>query len=265
MSGGGMQNGTAGGMTGVEADAFSQAYVDGELAGVDRDSFEQHLLECDRCSRGCRLQSRFKAAIRGHLPPREVPANLKRRIEAAIALAPPPPRRWRWQLWPRMAPAMLALGAIAVIVVGTRQQPSLALQQAIRTFNAPMPMDIVDSSCAMVAEWFRGKVDFPVRTPAEKVGARCEGGRLLIVRDRLAAYLLMRSLSGHKLAVLVYDGEDDMESPHRRVVEGIDVHFVTQSGASSAGFRGPDGLSYVVTGDLDPDSLANFLTATLRR
>jgi anti-sigma factor RsiW len=248
-----------------EADAFSHAYVDGELAGVDRDTFEQHLLECDRCSHGCRLQSRFKAAIRGHLPPREVPAALRQRIEAAIALAPPPPRRWRWQLWPRMAPAMLAVGAIAVIVVGTRQQPSLALQQAIRTFNSPMPMDVVDSSCAMVAEWFRGKVDFPVRNPAERVGARCEGGRLLTMRDRLAAYLMMRSLSGHKLAVLVFDGDgEELEAPMRRVVEGIDVHFVTQSGASSAAFRGPDGLSYVVTGDLDLDSLANFLTATLR-
>ena len=249
-----------------EADAFSHAYVDGELAGVDRDSFEQHLLECDRCSHGCRLQSRFKAAVRGHLPPREVPARLKRRIEAAIALAPPPPRRWRWQLFPRMAPVVLAAGALAVIIVGTRQQPSLALQQAIRTFNAPVPMDVVDSNCAMVAEWFRGKVDFPVKPPVERVGARCEGGRLLTMRDRMAAYLTMRALSGHKLAILVFDGEhEELEAPVRRSLEGIDVHFVTQSGASSAAFRGPDGLSYVVTGDLDVESLANFLTATLRR
>ena len=54
-----------------EAAAFSDAYVDGELAGVDRDVYEQHLIDCDHCSRCCRLQSRFKAAVRGHLGHRE--------------------------------------------------------------------------------------------------------------------------------------------------------------------------------------------------
>ncbi|HEY0711072.1 MAG TPA: zf-HC2 domain-containing protein, partial [Polyangia bacterium] len=52
----------------AEADAFLHAYVDGELAGVDRDAYEQHLIDCDRCSRCSRLQARFKAAVRGHLP-----------------------------------------------------------------------------------------------------------------------------------------------------------------------------------------------------
>jgi hypothetical protein len=117
-----------------------------------------------------------------------------------------------------------------------------------------------------VAEWFRGKVDFPVRPPVESVGARCEGGRLVTVRDRLAAYLTFRALSGHKLAVLVFDGdEDEIEAPVRRTVNGIDVHLATTRGASTAAFRGADGLSYVLIGDLDTDSLTNFLTAAFRR
>ena len=249
-----------------EADAFTHAYVDGELAGVDRDSYEQHLLDCDRCSRCARLQARFKAAVRGHLPPRQVPEELKRRIEGAIAAAPPPPRRWRWQLYPKLAPAVMAAGALVVIVMTTRAQPSVALQQAMRTFNSPVPMDVVDSSCAMVAEWFRGKVDFPVRPPVESAGARCEGGRLLAVRDRLAAYLTFRALSGQRLAVLVFDGEDEeIQAPLRRNVNGMDVHLVTTRGASSAAFRASDGLYYVVTGDLDADSLTNFLTAAFSR
>ena len=41
------------------------AYVDGELAGVDYDTYEKHLLECDHCSRCCRLQARFKAEPAG--------------------------------------------------------------------------------------------------------------------------------------------------------------------------------------------------------
>jgi anti-sigma factor RsiW len=248
-----------------DANAFIHAYVDGELAGVDRDAYEQHLLECDQCSHTCRLQSRFKAAVRGHLHRREVPEGLRRRIEQAIVFAPPPPRRWRWQLGPKLAPAMLVLGATAAVVMTTRGAPSLAMQQAMRTFNAAMPMDVVNSSCALVADWFRGRVDFPVKPPPEAVGARCEGGRLLTLGDRLAAYVTLRALSGHKLAVMVFDGNDDeIDAPERRVVKGMDIRLITQRGASTAAFRGWDGLNYVVIGDLDADSLTNFLTAAYR-
>jgi len=249
----------------AEADAFLHAYVDGELAGVDRTGYEQHLLACDQCSRSCRLQARFKAAVRGHLARRPTPEGLRRKIEGAIASAPPPPRRWRWQLYPRLVPAVLATSALAAIVMTSRDKPSAVLQQALRQFNAPMPMDVVGSSCASIAEWFRGKVDFTVRPPPESVGARCEGGRLLMVRDRLAAYLTLQALNGHKLGVIVFDGEDEeLEAPLRRVVNGLDLRVLTGRGASSAGFRSWDGLNYVVTGDLDADSLTNWLTATFR-
>jgi hypothetical protein len=127
------------------------------------------------------------------------------------------------------------------------------------------PIWTIPASVAMVAEWFRGKVDFPVRPPVESVGARCEGGRLVTVRDRLAAYLTFRALSGHKLAVMVYDGDEgEIEAPLRRTVNGMDVRMVTDRGASSAAFRANDGLYYVVTGDLDAESLTNFLTAAFR-
>lgn len=248
-----------------EADAFIHAYVDGELAGVDRDGYEKHLLECDRCSRSCRLQARFKAAVRGHLSRREAPERLRRRIEITLASAPPPPRRWRWQLYPKLVPAVLATGALAAIVITARAKPSVAMQQALRMFNASMPMDVVGESCASIAEWFRGKVDFTVRPPSETVGARCEGGRLTTVRDRMAAYLTLQALGGHKLAVMVFDGEDEeLDTPMRRMVNGLDIHLVTYRGASTAAFRSWDGLYYVVTGDLDQESLTNFLTVAFR-
>ena len=96
------------------------------------------------------------------------------------------------------------------------------------------------------------------------MGARCEGGRLLTVGDRLAAYFTVRALSGHKLAVMVFDGNDDeIDAPVRRVVKGMEIRLITQRGASSAAFRGWDGLNYVVIGDLDADSLTNFLDRRL--
>src|SRR5205823_5507567 len=101
----------------AEADAFIHAYVDGELAGVDRDSYEQHLLECDACSHACRLQGRFKAAVRGHLARPAVPVALRMRIEQAIGNAPPIRRVWIWSSYPRLVPAAAA-AVVMVAILG---------------------------------------------------------------------------------------------------------------------------------------------------
>ena len=60
------------GMNCLEADAIMYAFVDGELSGPDRAAYEAHLDSCDACARTTRLQARFKAALRGHLPRPEV-------------------------------------------------------------------------------------------------------------------------------------------------------------------------------------------------
>jgi anti-sigma factor RsiW len=252
----------------AEADAFLHAYVDGELTGVDHDAYEQHLVECDRCSHCSRLQARFKAAVRGHLPRPEVPPGLQRRIEGAIAAAPPPPGRWRWQLYPKLVPAVLAASALAVIVFTTKGTPSLAVSTALRAFNVALPMDFVGPSCAQISEMFRGKVDFSVRPPSESVGARCEGGRLMAFGDRLAAYMVLRAPSGHRLAVMVWAGDDDEEAasdaPVLRLDNGIAARTARARGAQSLTFRYSDGLYYTVTSDLDEQTLANFTTVAFR-
>lgn len=251
----------------AEADAFLHAYVDGELAGFDRDAYEQHLIDCDRCSRCSRLQARFKAALRGHLPRREVPPALRKRIEFAVASAPPPAGRWRWQVYPKLVPAVLAAGALAVIVMSSQGRPSMAVQTALRSFSAALPMDFVGPSCATVSNWFHGRVDFPVRPPAESIGARCEGGRLLPLGSQMAAYIILRTPSGHKLDVIVWPGDDEEEStaPSYRLRNGLDVQMANARGASSATFRNSDGLRYAITSDLDPNTLMQFLTVAFPR
>src|SRR5262245_7252276 len=131
----------------AEADAFLHAYVDGELAGMDRDTYEQHILRCDRCFRTSRLQARFKAALRGHLPRREVPEGLRRRIAAALVSSPPPPRRWLWQLYPRLFPS--TAGAFLLVLVASasiyRGRHSPVLDQALLTYQAAIPMDVINN------------------------------------------------------------------------------------------------------------------------
>src|SRR4029077_19464870 len=92
-----------------EADAFIRAYVDGELAGVDREGVERHLVACPTCGRRMQVEARFKAAVRAHLPRPEVPFQLRRRVQEVLASQPIAPRRWltlpAWLSYPRLVPA----------------------------------------------------------------------------------------------------------------------------------------------------------------
>lgn len=249
-----------------EAGTFIHAYVDGELAGTDRNTYEKHLSDCSECQRSCRLQSRFKAAVRGHLSRRPVPARLDERIRLALDAAPAIRRHWPWHSFPRLAPAAAAAGLLLVILLGARGRTSRVFAQALRTYNAAMPMDVSGSNCGLIADWFRGRVDFSLQPPSLGKLATCQGGRLVNVHDRLGAYLTYQASTGHRLGMMVFDAEDEpMGGSSRREMYGRDVHFVNQQGASAAAFRDRDGLYYIFTGDLDEDSLSGFLNAVFQQ
>lgn len=247
----------------AEAVTFMHSYVDGELASVDRESYERHMQDCPDCLRAWRLQARFKAAVRGHLFRRSVPAGLEEKILAALPATPPGGRRWPWQAYPRFMPAAAAAVLLLTIMVTARGRTSAVLDQALRTFHASMPMDVANSDCSLIGSWFRGKLDFTVQPQTMGKLATCQGGRLVNVgRDRLGAYLWYQAPSGHRLGVMVLDADDEpIVAPRHRVLDGRDVYFMGGRGAWSAAYRGRDGLYYVVTADLDEDSLSGFLEA----
>jgi anti-sigma factor RsiW len=254
----------------VEADSFLQAYVDGELAGVDREQVERHLAVCQGCARLGRLQSRFKAAVRAHLPRPTVPFALRLRIKAALEAQEIAPRRWPWLTYPRLVPAAAALLVLAGVTATVRQaQPALVFEQARRSYQSELPMDIVGSDCRSIASWFRGRVDFPVPAPSLGGDGTCQGGRLVNVRERPAAYITYRVHDGlhdgHRVAFLVFDPRDEaIEAPQRRIVNGREIYVGTGPGVSTAAFQ-DRGLGYVVTSDLDEDSLVRLVPALFNR
>jgi anti-sigma factor RsiW len=252
-----------------EVQGLVQAYVDAELAGVDREAVERHLVGCPGCSREVRLQARFKSAVRAHLSPPEVPFALRRRIEAALSEQPIAPRRWpgrpTWFVPSRMLPAAAAVLLLVAITGTVRRSHSMVLQQAERTYHTELPMDITGSDCGSIASWFRGRVDFPVHAPALGGGATCQGGRLVNVGEHPAAYIVYRVQNGHRVAFLVFDPRDQaFESRQRRVINGREIYVGTGPGTSSAAYR-DRGLGYVVTSDLDEDALTRLVTTSFTR
>jgi len=252
-------------MTCREAEACSQAYVDGELAGIDREAVERHLSGCASCLRRVRLEGRFKAAVRAHLPRPEVPFALRQRLQISLAAQPIAPRRWPvWASAHALVPAAAAV-LLLVGITGTvrRSQPAV-LEQAERSYHTELPMDIVGSDCGSISSWFRGRVDFPVRAPALG-GATCKGGRLVNVGERPAAYIVYQVSDGHRVTFLVFDPRDEAFEPQqRRVVNGREIYLGSGPGVSTAAYR-DRGLGYVVTADLDEDSLTRLVTASFSR
>lgn len=250
----------------AEATATAQAYVDGELDGVDRESVERHLVACSSCSGRVRLQTRFRAAVRAHLHRPEVPFTLRRRVEEALASQPIAPRRWPvWLSMSRVMPAAAAVFLIVAITGTVRRQNSMVRQQAERTYHSELPMDITGSDCGSIASWFRGRLEFPVHAPTLGGGATCQGGRLVNVGERPAAYLVYRVSDGHRVTFLVFDPRDQpIESRERRVVNGREIYLGSAPGISTAAYR-DRGLGYVVTSDMDEDTLARLVTTSFTR
>jgi anti-sigma factor (TIGR02949 family) len=250
----------------AEATATVQAYIDGELDGVDRESIERHLVGCPGCSRRAHVQTRFRAAVRAHLHRPEVPFALRRRIEDALGAQPIAPRRWpAWMSLPRIVPAAAAVFLI-VAITGTvrRSHDSMVIEQAVNMATTQMPMDVT-GDCGSIASWFRGRLGFPVHAPALGSGANCQGGRLVNVGERPAAYLVYLLSDGHRVTFLVFDPRDQpIESRERRVVNGREVYLGSGPGISGAAYR-DRGLGYVVTADSDEDTLTRLLTASFTR
>jgi anti-sigma factor (TIGR02949 family) len=251
----------------AEATATVQAYIDGELDGVDRESMERHLVSCPGCSSRVHVQTRFRAAVRVHLHRPEVPFTLRRRVEETLASQPIAPRRWpTWMSLPRIVPAAAAVFLIVAITGTVRRQQSMVLEQSKRSYLGPeMPMDVTGSDCGSIASWFRGRLEFPVHAPALGRGATCQGGRLVNVGERPAAYLVYRVSDGHRVTFLVFDPRDQpIESRERRVVNGREIYLGSGPGISTAAYR-DRGLGYVMTADYDEDKLTQLLTASFNR
>jgi anti-sigma factor (TIGR02949 family) len=249
----------------ARAESSVQAYVDGELTGVDREQFQRHVSTCDACARTCRLQGRFKAAIRAHLPRPPIPTDFRRRLRASLeAEELAGQKRWPWLTHPRLVPAAAAALLLLGITLTVRQTQSPLLRQAQRSYRAEMPMDVVGSDCGSIASWFRGRVDFPVHAPALGGQATCKGGRLVNVGERPAAYIVYQDLGGHRVSFLVFDLHDEsIEAPHRRIVNGREIYLGAGPGVSTAAYQ-DRGLGYVATSDLDEDALARLVTTAFR-
>lgn len=255
-------------MTCREAQSLLTAYVDQELSGVDRQTYEHHLLHCDQCFRASRTESRFKAAIRGHLPHPAVPASLAARVKATLDAEPQPTaRRWPWQLFPRFFPAFAATVALFVLVVGARTRRSPIWDQAVRAYTSGIPLDVVGKDCKTIAADLRKYVNFFLKPPTVGEHSNCHGGRLIDTGNGYGAYFVVER-QGLRIGVLVYP--EDADGTFRLKMRSLGqahhepAYVESGRGTSLAVVHGDDGLEYVYTAATDSDELTNYVRSNFQ-
>ncbi len=225
------------------------AWIDGELAGEQRQAVAAHIEGCPVCA-GLAADYRrtgHKLAAFGREP---APADLGRRIAARLAdeadgidLPAPLPvsgmRRFDPAQWTRLAAALLvacafsALAAWTLAQTGARQSTleREVVAAHIRSLLADSPAQVASAETHTVKPWFAGRLDYsPVVKDLSAEGFPLVGGRLDYLADRrVAALVYKRRL--HVVNVFLWPAAGaSATEPRLRTINGYNVASWTAQG-----------------------------------
>ena len=244
-----------------DARRFLPAYVDGELAGLDRAEVEAHGAGCTSCRTELHALSEYKLALRAALPVGPAPAHLRSRVRAEIEGAR---RRSRGPAFWAARLGLPLVAAAAMVVLWPRAPRPLFVEQARQDHRRDLPVDVAGPDPARVASWLQPRVAFRV-VPPVMGKAQLLGGRLHRMEGHDGALLVYDlpddQARSHKVSVFVFDpqGQDpSSELRDRKRVGAREVYLDRRGGYRSAMFQ-DDGLGYVVTTDVDEDRLLRLV------
>ena len=176
------------------------AYLDGELGPEEERAVQRHLTVCPSCHEKVRALAALEEAVIRSAETSPVPQTLHAYVSS---LSHPSP----WPFW-RSSRAVKTALAFALILVmvglarwwwqGRERSRHEEIAQAlvadhIHYLQLPDALEIASADPALIADWFRERVPFPVQIPRLHDG-RLLGGRLC-------------SLLGHQAALVFYERE----------------------------------------------------------
>lgn len=281
-------------MTCEEFIPFIDAYVDQEFDERELVEMELHLSSCAGCKEHVDYSVQLKRAVKECLESERAPAGLKEAIfsdiearsadleeEAALLAAPrfaavaapqlPAPAqkapvivRYGRVVVPLAAAVavMIALPSFTVAPAKSGQLP--IVEQTVDWHVGNYPIEVTGPDAGRVAQWFRNKVDFPVRLPhfAPDRQVNLLGGRIAHVQDRRAAYLLYE-VDGTRLSVLVFNGEGlTIPGDKIRTVGGRDLALLNNKGYEVALLQ-DSGVTYTITSELAEPEFVSLVSSTL--
>jgi anti-sigma factor RsiW len=245
-------------------------YIDQELSLSEALEFERHLADCEQCQRIYEQHRQVSAQLRQADLRVDAPAELVKRIKAAL-----PGRRPLWQRlgerfgeWAGGGSLTLApIGAMVLSVVALTWSAGLYLSvpsgatrvtqelvdSHVRSLQFNHLFDVVSTDRHTVKPWFDGKLNFapPVVDLAQQ-GYPLVGGRLDYLNGRSVAVMVYR-YKLHPINLYVWPGSD-AGAPPPHIYERQGYHLAHWSAA---------GMNYWAITDAGETELNGFITNLL--
>ncbi len=271
---------------------FIDAYIDQEFDEREHAEMEVHLSMCADCRERVEFEVKLKRELKACLEDK-APDSLRDRIfrdielqaaasegvatpVADVVMLPvagredrPPVRRSAalrsaYIFGPLAAVVLLAFALPSFTVAPAKSGQLPVVEQTVDWHVGNYPIEVTGPDAARVTQWFRDKVDFPVRLPHfANREVNLLGGRIAHVQDRRAAYLLYE-VDGARLSVLVFNGEGlTIPSDKIRQVEGRDVAVLNNKGYEVAVLQ-DSGVTYTITSELPEAAFLDVVAASLR-
>ena len=245
-------------------------YIDQELSLSESLEFERHLAGCKQCQQAYEQQRSVSAQLRQADLRVEAPAELVKRIKAAL-----PGRR---SLWARLVERFAGtaggrslgwapVGAMAFSVLALTWSAGLYLSvpsgetrlnqelvdNHIRSLQFNHLSDVISTDRHTVKPWFDGKLDFapPVVDLAQQ-GYPLVGGRLDYLDGRSVAVMVYR-YKLHPINLYVWPG-NDAGAPPPHIYQQQGYHLAHWSAA---------GMNYWAITDAGETELSGFVTNLL--
>ena len=197
-------------------------YADRELDVATTLAFEEHLRECDACSRKYEEMRALHDACASDGLYFELPAGLEQRIRSAARreMRTAGALRLAWRPWLAVAAAVLILAGLVVVLLlrqGTGAENALAEQVVadhVRSLLVPgRRVDVVSTDRHTVKPWLAGHVDFAPDVPdLSTEGFKLEGGRLDYLANRPVAALIYE-YHKHVVDVFIWPADRTQASP----------------------------------------------------
>jgi len=256
---------------------FIGAYIDDEFDEREAAEFEAHIESCAECREELEEQLRVKRVVRGGAGDVEAPDELKQEILAGMSEIDAERERdeaashGRSRVIAALAAIVpLGLGIVAVfwftnlmtVAPATSSQPP-AIEQTVEWHRNALPLEVQGPDRSHVAEWFRGKVSFPVRIPEfSDEGVELKGGRIAHVKDRRASYLSYH-VNGARMSVMMFHGEGfKVPTEKIRHVQGRELALFSSEGYVVAMLQ-DEGLTYTITSELSEEELLRVISSAL--
>jgi anti-sigma factor (TIGR02949 family) len=232
-----------------------EAYVDGELAEVERGQLRDHLAGCPECGPEAMALERLRDGIRRSAPVYRAPEALRSQIRFALRQeAAATTRATRsapgWLAYAASILMAVALGSGGTLLItGERQQDTVAnelIDSHLRSLLGDHLTDVASSDKHTVKPWFAGRTELsPPGVDLAAQGFPLVGGRLDLIEGKPVPALVYRA-GKHVINVFVL--------PARA---GEYAETVTRGGYTMRHWNQGD-LGYWAVSDAARDEFAKF-------